>query len=210
MSSSVTKLENSAKGLPLILAVNANGAPTGWISYERSAYYYAKNRVLWSLGEYKVVLHGGNNAKTGLQSILTMDTIIAIDNKHSPYKRGKAQTPALSNKTLFERDRSICAYCNGKPSPKSLTRDHVMPTSRGGKDTWDNCVTACKSCNNWKGDKTLSEAEMQLLYVPYTPSYHEHLILQNRRILADQMTFLMSGVSQHSRVLKEFLATNVQ
>ncbi len=207
MSNYITKIQEKAtiKGFPLILSVNAGGEPTGWITYERCAYYYAKDRVLWSLGKHKVVLRGGTNSKTGKQSVLEMDTIVAIDNKHSPFKYKKAGAPSLTNKTLFERDRNICAYCGTKMHWKELTRDHITPRSKGGKDSWDNCVAACKPCNNWKGDRTPEEADMQLLYVPYTPSYHEHLILQNRKILRDQMDYLMKGVSKHSRMYQEFL-----
>lgn len=193
------------KGFPLILSVNAGGEPTGWITYEDSAYYYAKDKVLWSLGKHKVVLRGGTNSKTGLQSVLEMDTIIAIDHSYSPFKYKKTGAPSLTNKTLFERDRNICAYCGAKYHGKDLTRDHIMPSSKGGKDSWDNCVASCKPCNNWKGDRTPEEADMQLLYVPYTPSYHEHLILQNRKILRDQMDYLMKGVSKNSRMYQEFV-----
>jgi 5-methylcytosine-specific restriction endonuclease McrA len=201
----ITKLQTKQKftGFPLILAVNAGGEPTGWITYERSAYYYAKERVLWSLGKHKVVLHGGTSAKTGLQSILEMDTIVAIDNHISPYKFKKSHSPSLTNKTLFERDRHMCAYCGGIFHKNELTRDHIMPICKNGPDTWENCVAACKTCNNWKGEKTLAQADLQLLYVPYTPSYHEHLILQNRKILADQMTYLLKGVSKKSRLYQQ-------
>lgn len=186
---------------PLILKVNAGGEPLGWLTYQQSAYYYAKDMVLWSLGRHKVLLKGGTNAKTGLQSFLEMDTIIAINNHVSLFKIKKDRTPSLTNKTLFSRDCFICAYCGAKYAPNDLTRDHIIPQSNGGKDTWENCVTACKSCNNWKGNKSLEESDLKLLYVPYTPSYHEHLILQNRKILKDQMEFLSKGLSKHSRVL---------
>lgn len=199
----------SIKSLPLILALNSGGEPTGWIDYQRASYYYAKNRVLWSLGAYNVTLHGGINAKTGQQSILTMDTILAIENEHSPFKYKKRAAPALTNKTLFERDRNICAYCGSNVHRTLLTRDHVMPTSRGGKDVWENCVTSCKVCNNWKADRTPEEADMELLYIPYTPSYHEHLILQNRKILQDQMLYLLKGVPKHSRMYKEMEQKNL-
>lgn len=198
----VTKGESrieSVDSLPLILALNSGGEAMGWINYERCAFYYAKEKVLWSLGQYEVVLRGGTNAKTGKQSILTMDTIVAIDNGTSPTKFRKLD-PLLSNKTLFERDKNICAYCGTDCKRVDLTRDHVTPTSKGGKDTWENVVAACYGCNQYKGDKTPEQANMPLLYIPYTPTYNEHLILQNRRILADQMEFLMKGVSKHSRL----------
>jgi hypothetical protein len=184
---------------PLILLLNKGGEPLSWIDYETSAYYYAKDKVLWALGEHEVLLRGGTNAKTGKQSTLSMNTIIAVDSEISPSKFRK-NSPSLSNKTLFERDRHICAYCGGHFKRSDLTRDHIMPVSKGGKDTWENCVTACYGCNQWKGDKTLQQADLKLLYVPYVPSFYESLILQNRKILANQMEFLMTGVSKHSRL----------
>jgi 5-methylcytosine-specific restriction endonuclease McrA len=78
-----------------------------------------------------------------------------------------------------------------------------VPKSRGGENTWMNCVTACKECNSKKGHKTLKEAGLELLYVPYVPNHFENMILQNRNILADQMEYLLSGVPKHSRVLKD-------
>lgn len=189
-------LENS---FPLILALNSGGDPIGWISYEDYAYYYSKNKILWSMGEYEVTLRGGVNASTGKQSMLVMDTIVAIDSNKNPFKYRK-NAPSLSNSTLFARDMHMCAYCGGTFKRNELTRDHIIPSSKGGADTWLNVVTCCYACNQWKGDKTPEQAGMELLYVPYVPSYHEHLILQNRKILADQMQFLLKGVSKNSRL----------
>lgn len=187
--------------IPLILALNKGGEATGWLTYEKSAFYFAKNKVLWSMGEHAVRLRGGTNAKTGLPSVLTVPTIIAIDNGESPHKYRK-RDPSLTNTTLFRRDQFLCAYCGDicKKGKKDPTRDHVTPTSKGGKDVWENVVTACYGCNQAKGNLTLEQADMKLLYVPYAPTWNEHLILENRRILADQMEFLMHGVSPHSRL----------
>ena len=185
--------------LPLILQLNAAGEPVRWIDYEKSAYFYAKDRVLWSMGTHEVTLRGGINMATGKQSTLVMDTILAVDCKHSP-RKFRAGTPPLSNKSLFIRDRNICGYCGGHFNKSELTRDHIVPKSRGGEDTWNNLVTACKTCNHKKADRTPSEAGMPLVYVPYVPNYNEHLILQNRRILFDQMEYLIKGVSKDSRI----------
>lgn len=189
-----------ASTLPLILSVNSGGEPTGWITYEECAYYYAKDRVLWSLGKHKVVLRGGTNAITGQQSTLEMDTIIAVNSNHSPYKFSN-KTPKLSNITLFQRDRCVCAYCGNVFSSKVLTRDHIVPMSKGGRDIWENVVTSCKPCNNYKADMSIEEADMKLYYVPYIPSYNEYLILQNRKILEDQMEYLLKGVPKQSRLI---------
>ena len=55
-----------------------------------------------------------------------------------------------------------------------------------------NVVTACRACNHRKSNRTPEQARMPLLYAPYVPSLWEDFILRNRRILADQMEFLMA------------------
>lgn len=70
----------------------------------------------------------------------------------------------LTNRNLFLRDDYCCQYCGREVSELDaqdcLTRDHVMPVSRGGSNTWDNVVTSCFTCNNKKGDSTPEEAGM--------------------------------------------------
>jgi len=194
-----TKTITELNELPLILQLNAGGEPVDWIDYEKSAYFYAKNKVLWSMGEHEVMLRGGTNAATGLRSTLVMNTIVAVKCNHSP-RKFRSGTPPLTNKSLFIRDRNLCGYCGNAFHRSELTRDHVLPKSKGGKDSWTNLVTACKGCNHKKADRTPSLASMPLLYVPYVPNYNEHLILKNRRILADQMDYLMKDVSADSRI----------
>jgi hypothetical protein len=64
-----------------------------------------------------------------------------------------------------------------------------------------NVVTACRSCNERKSDRTPEGAGMELVYLPYVPNRAEYLILTNRRILADQMEFLRQHVASHSRLV---------
>jgi len=192
-------IENGSVVLPLILQTTASGEPVGWINYEKCAYFYAKDRILWSIGQHTVKLRGGINAVTGRQSVLTMDTIVAVDTGVSPTKWRKG-VPPLTSKALFLRDKNLCAYCGNQFTKNQLTKDHIVPRSKGGKNTWTNLVTCCKKCNGKKGDKTLEESNLSLLYVPYVPNYNEHLILQNRTILADQMEYLIKGVGKDSRI----------
>ena len=66
----------------------------------------------------------------------------------------------LSRREIFARDRHTCQYCGRQTH--DLTLDHVVPRHRGGGHTWENLVTACKSCNHRKGGKTLEEARLRL------------------------------------------------
>jgi len=182
-----------------ILTLNANAEPLGWVKYEEYAYYASSNKILWTLGQYEITLRGGINARTGLQSKMVIDSIIALDNKTSPYSYRK-HAPALTNSALFERDKNLCAYCGSQFKRQELTREHIMPKSKGGKNTWENVVAACKPCNGLKDNRTPEQAGMELLFLPYCPNFHEDLILKNKSILADQMEFLLRGVHKNSRL----------
>ncbi|MEJ2399695.1 MAG: HNH endonuclease, partial [Gammaproteobacteria bacterium] len=111
----------------------------------------------------------------------------------------KRVIPPLTNRELFRRDRHMCLYCGRSHSDDELTRDHVKPLSRGGRDHWSNVVAACRRCNAHKGGRTPEEARMPLLAIPYIPNLAEYLFLRNRRILADQMEFLKSQFKQQER-----------
>jgi 5-methylcytosine-specific restriction endonuclease McrA len=68
-----------------------------------------------------------------------------------------------NRRNIFLRDNYTCMYCGKQLESHELSVDHIMPKSRGGKETWENLVTACKTCNCMKGDKTPKEANMILL-----------------------------------------------
>jgi len=78
--------------------------------------------------------------------------------------------------------------------------EHIVPISKGGATSWMNLVAACKACNNRTANRTPEAAGMKLHYVPYVPNRYEAFILSNRKILADQMEFLLLGVPKSSRM----------
>ena len=187
--------------LPLVLQLDVAGNPHQWIDYEKTAYYYTKGLVAWSMQANDFTLFGGQSRITGEQSTLTMDTIIAIKGKVNSRQLEQMNRVPLTNKALFRRDRHVCAYCGDTFNAKDLSRDHIHPVSKGGPNVWTNVVTACHNCNKMKDDKMLEDTNMQLLYVPYVPNRAEWLILQNRSILSDQMEFLLKRVPSESRLL---------
>jgi HNH endonuclease len=188
-----------AREHPLILQLDIAGNPCRWMTYEDAAYYKAKDLIAWTVGTDEFTIYGGENAMTGRQSTMDLNTIIAVRGEIGD--KGLFRVPTLTNRALFRRDQHVCAYCGGEFGHMELTRDHVMPTSRGGKDVWQNVVASCGGCNKVKDDRTPEEARMKLLYVPYAPNRAEYLILMNRTILADQMDFLLSRVTKDSRLL---------
>ena len=181
-----------------VLQLDMSARPQAWISSHEAAILYASDAVAWTLGEPFHVLRGGMQRRTGLQSRIEVHPIVAV--RGSVPSRAWRKTPALTNPKLFVRDRQICAYCGGHFELDHLTREHIVPTSRGGVDGWMNCITACRACNGHKGNRLPEEARMTLLYLPYVPSLHEDMILRGRRIVADQMEFLLASVPRHSRL----------
>lgn len=184
--------------MSLILQLDSNGQPIKWITWQDAAVYHAKGLVSWSLGDITMTFRGGNNRVTGEQSIIKTSSIIAL--KGMATGKRKYRAPSLNNRELFRRDCHVCAYCAKTFQDSKLTRDHITPTSKGGTDSWLNVVTACSKCNQKKDDMLLSEAKMELYYLPYVPSKAEHLILANRNILADQMSFLKTFIPAQSRI----------
>lgn len=184
-----------------ILKLDVTGRPVTWISRETGALHYCRDQVAWEAGIDFVRLRGGYCRATGRRSVLCVSTIIAT---HGVNRQADLldDVPVLTNERLFRRDGNMCLYCGDSLYDCELTRDHVVPVSRGGTDTWDNVVTACRECNHRKADMTLDELDaigMRLLAVPYVPNRAEGLILANREILADQMDFLRSHARQRWR-----------
>lgn len=180
-----------------ILSLDATGRILDWISWQDAVCLYVREAVAWTLGESCLEVHGGRSRLTGEQSLIRLHSIVASRGHARPGHANPA--PALTNPALFARDRYVCLYCGDHYSRGELTRDHVVPLSRGGRDIWENVVAACIGCNVRKGSRTPTQAAMPLLAVPYRPSWVEHLILSNRNILADQMEFLVSHLPRDRR-----------
>ena len=181
-----------------VLKLSAQGLPQSWISLEQAVLHYAADQVRWDAGSPIAVFRGGHNAATGLQSQIEVSSIIGT--KGVPNINPFDLKPGLTNGKLFARDRNLCAYCGDEFDETELTREHIIPFAQNGRDHWMNVVTACRACNHRKSSRTPEQARMPLLYAPYVPSLWEDFILRNRRILADQMEFLMAHLPKSSRL----------
>ena len=89
------------------------------------------------------VIHSATRS-IALPSVIRLRTYVRV-----PYRARVTMTRAA----LMHRDRFCCAYCGAKAD----TVDHVVPRSRGGDHSWENCVACCSTCNHRKGDKLLAE-----------------------------------------------------
>ncbi|MEO5572926.1 MAG: HNH endonuclease [Gammaproteobacteria bacterium] len=184
----------------LILRLDITCQPIEWIHWQTAACLYARKRVSWDAGETVMPILGGVSKLTGERSQIALNSIIVV--RGTPNYKKSHLTPPLTNRELFARDRHICLYCGEEYPGRWLTRDHVMPRSKGGLDVWENVVTACKPCNEKKGARRPEQARMPLLAVPFAPNRAEYLALLNRKILADQMEFLKLQFRKGSRLLE--------
>jgi 5-methylcytosine-specific restriction endonuclease McrA len=178
----------------LILRLDVAGTPVTWIDWQDAVCLYTRNLVAWTAGDQVFTFKGGICRATGRRSRIDVNSIVAVK-RSSPFRHARRMIPPLTNRELFLRDAHMCMYCGGQYPETMLTRDHVIPMSRGGRDGWSNVVTSCRSCNTRKGNRSPEEAHMTLLAVPYVPNWAEYLALSNRRILADQMEFLKAQFS---------------
>jgi hypothetical protein len=136
-----------------VLVLNATFAPINITSWRRAM-------VLMYKGKASGVEFNGVaiNGRFRLPEIIKLMRYVPL-----PYS-----DVVLSRKNIYLRDNHTCQYC-GKTGG-NLTIDHVIPKSRGGKETWENMVVCCARCNNRKGDRHLNETGMKLKGMPYRPS----------------------------------------
>ena len=184
---------------PLILRLDVSGRPQRWIPWRDAVILDAREMIAWTAGARTFTFYGGINRLSGCRSQVSVNSIIAVKG-YSRDAGDERLVPPLSNRELFLRDDHLCMYCGRELSAHQLTRDHLVPLSRGGADCWSNVVAACRGCNHAKGSRTPDEAGMSLLAVPYVPNRAEYLVLSNRRILADQMEFLGKRFGRSSRL----------
>lgn len=183
---------------PRILRLNSAGQPIEWLHWKEATCLYARELVCWSLGGVVRRVHGGQSRLSGLQTTMELPAIIACNGKR--INRSHI-VPPLTNKALFSRDNYQCMYCGSFFEFSLLSRDHIVPVSRGGKDTWTNVVAACKRCNQRKSNHLLDDINMELLALPFKPNNAEYLALINsERIRGDQMEFLSAQFSRNSRI----------
>ena len=111
-------------------------------------------------------VHGDHAIRSVRQSVRVPEIIVL-----TRYRGVPMRTPSFSRRNLMRRDRHQCQYCGIKPGIHELSIDHVMPRSRGGRSTWENCVLACRRCNRKKRNRTPIQAGMRLLAEPRAPRW---------------------------------------
>lgn len=180
-----------------VLKLDIGGVPVEWLRWEDAATLYARGRVRWEAGDASFRLRGGARSD-GLRSSMDINAIIAVGERSGRHGRSKRM---VNNRILFARDRHICLYCGRRFAAKDLTRDHIIPSSRGGLDVYTNLATSCRACNARKDNRTPDEAKMPLLALPFEPDMASYLLLlaSGRRITGCQQALLELFVDKRRR-----------
>ena len=124
----------------------------------------AEALVLCIIGKASVIENYTREIKTVSKSFKLPSVIVL-----KRYVKFRFTTISCNRSNILWRDKNQCQYCGCSSEPNKLTLDHIMPKSRGGKNTWKNLVTACKKCNQKKSNKTLKESKMALIKIPCVP-----------------------------------------
>jgi 5-methylcytosine-specific restriction endonuclease McrA len=140
-------------------------------------------------GKAEVVESTGKVLRSGSREIPQPAVIRLVKMVNVPRKFRRQ----VSNTFLFARDAYTCQYCGRTDKElrqrEALNRDHIMPKSRGGENTWENCVTSCSTCNSKKENRTPQEAGMKLRSEPVEP-HLVHLKWKVRKVTAMQEKYL--------------------
>lgn len=124
--------------------------------------------------------------RTSTRSIRVPTVIVALNYARVPMRR-----PKLSSRGIRDRDGNRCQYTGRELRPHEGSIDHVLPRSRGGQDSWENCVWAYKQVNGHKADRLPSEAGLELLKQPKAPKpMPVSTTIRNAHSISDWEVFL--------------------
>lgn len=153
-----------------VLLLNGSREPMDFITLEHAMFLLVKDRVE-VLDEWPDVVFRSASQAWSAPAVVTLKRYVRRPKRPARFRR----------RALFNRDGWTCQYCGQPVLPKTAEVEHILPESRGGRATWTNCVTACRSCNKKKRNMTPEEADMRLLTVPREP-HPLHFLDQDSRL----------------------------
>jgi 5-methylcytosine-specific restriction endonuclease McrA len=177
-----------------VLQLNADYAPMKLTTYERAV-------ELLLEGKAYAVASVPDRFIRSEKLVLPWPSVIAL----RKYSSGRPDRVKFSTRSVVVRDNFSCAYCglrptraDGRPDRDRLTADHVIPRAQAKEGrvylywakkwsmvtTWENCVCACKPCNQRKADRTPAQARMGLRFLPRRPTQGDVLRMSLWRLRA--------------------------
>lgn len=142
------------------LVLNSSYEPLRIITWQKAMIMWFQEKV--DVLEYHATSIRSIKQSFQLPSVLKLKTYI---------RPRKTDGVRFCRENVYIRDNHTCQYCAQKFPYKELTIDHVVPASKGGPKTWTNVVTACRTCNQIKADRTPEKARMPLLKPPRAPQW---------------------------------------
>ena len=158
------------------LVLNAGYEPLGVVSFKRAL-------VLVMNEKATIIAADGEHPIFGLSGAWDRPSVIIL-RRYVRIPSGRSVP--VSRRGVLRRDNSRCGYCGSSAS----TIDHIMPRSRGGKDSWENLVACCLKCNNIKGDRTPEEMNWRLRMTPRPPHGGSWMVRGVERALPDWEEYL--------------------
>ncbi|MCX6124298.1 MAG: HNH endonuclease [Proteobacteria bacterium] len=164
------------------LVLNAAYEPIHLVSWEKAMclVFTAKAEVV---AEYDQLIRS-------VSQIFKMPSVVRLKKYVRTFKR--TINARCTRRNVLMRDSNTCQYCGQLCSNSTVTIDHVIPRSRGGKTTWENVVAACHPCNRKKADRAPEESNLILARKPRRPSWVDLLDRSHRELLESWMPFLLS------------------
>lgn len=182
----------------MVLVKDASGASVAlvelsqavrlWLKNSATVLQWFKDKILWigpeinergkRIVDKEILKQPGVHVRTEIKNGITRKIVVirmpAVIQVLRYMKTGKRAFPAPTTENVvayygYQCQRVGCERTFAKNERKKLTKDHILPSSRGGTDTWENITCLCFHCNNEKGDRTLEEMNWKLLRQPSKP-----------------------------------------
>ena len=147
------------------IVLNSDYTFLNTVSWKKAVKMIVKEKVEVIKSMSKTISSGDKSYQIPFPAVIRLIKMVRVIYKaHVPFNK----------RNVFIRDGHICKYCGKRP--EQLTIDHVIPKCKGGKSTFENCVSSCKPCNNFKNNRTPSEANMKIIgKLPWQPTIMEFI-----------------------------------
>ena len=129
------------------------------------------NEAVRLLFKNKVTVYEADPTRGRLRGTLDYPKVLILNQLTEVNEERMSGPPMWSKTGILRRDGYKCGYC----AKIAKTIDHILPRSRGGGNTWENCIAACFKCNNDKDNMTPEEWGRKLLWEPWVPTKAELL-----------------------------------
>jgi 5-methylcytosine-specific restriction endonuclease McrA len=136
----------------------------------------------------KLPIREEDNAVNTPRGAVRVPTVIVAAN----YAKVPICRPRFGARGIWERDGGVCQYTGRKLAPHEGNIDHIIPRSRGGASSWDNCVLTHREVNEKKADRLPHEAGLRLLRKPSVPrALPATALIRNHHGIRDWQRFLV-------------------